>query len=68
VSTVQVVSDNGSTALGPRTGTVDSDQSGRHHVIVLQLAKNFLTSLNIIMWHIEYMSCSREGIKGRRKE
>lgn len=68
MSTVQVVSDNGSAAWGPRTGAVDSDQSGRHHVIVLQLAKNLLTCLNIIMWHIEYMSCSGEGIKGRRKE
>lgn len=68
VSTVQVVRDNGSTAWWPGTSAVDSDQSGRHHVIVLQLAKHFLTCFNIIVWHIEDMSCSGEGVKERRKE
>lgn len=68
VSTVQVVSDNGSTAWWPGTGAVDPDQRGRHHVIVLQLAKHFLACLNIIVWHIEDMSCSGQGVKERRKE
>ncbi len=41
-------------------------------MIVLQLAKHFLTCLNIIVWHIKDMSCyskgEEKGVKSQEKK
>lgn len=57
MSAVQEFSDDGSTARGPGAGAVDLNESGRHHVVVLQFPKHVLTGLHIVVWHVEYVSC-----------
>lgn len=61
VPAVQEFSDDSSTARGPGVGAVDLNESGRHHVVVLQFPKHVLTGPHIVVWHVEHMSC-REGM------
>lgn len=59
---VQEFSDDGSTAGGPGAGAVDLNESGRHHVVVLQFPKHVLAGLYIVVRHVEHVSC-REGTR-----
>ena len=60
VPTVQEFSDDSSTAGGPGVGAVDLNESGRHHVVVLQFPKHVLTGPHIVVWHVEHVSCREE--------
>lgn len=62
MAAVKEFGDDGGAAGGPRTGAVDLNEGGRHHVVVLQLPKHVCTGLHVVMWHVEHVSC-RKGIK-----
>lgn len=62
---VQEFGDDGSTAGGPGAGAVDLNESGRHHVVVLQFPKHVLTGLHVVMRHVEHVSC-RGGTRGQK--
>lgn len=57
VATVKEFGDDGSAAGGPGAGTIDLNEGGRHHVIVLQFAKHVCAGLHIVVWHVEHVSC-----------
>lgn len=57
VAAVKEFSDDGGTAGGPGTGTIDLNEGGRHHVVVLQFPKHVCTGLHIVVRHVEHMSC-----------
>lgn len=61
VTAVKELGDDGGAAGRPRTGAVDLNQRGRHHVVVLQLPKHVGTRLHVIVRHVEHVSCCGGG-------
>lgn len=59
MAAVQEVSNDGGTAGGPWLVAVNLDECGRHHVVLLQLAKVLLAGLCVVMGHVEDMACAR---------
>lgn len=57
IAAVKEFGDDGSAAGGPRTGAIDLNEGGGHHVVVLQFPKYVCTGFDIVMWHVEHMSC-----------
>lgn len=53
MTSVQELSNDGGAAHGPGPAPVDLNQSGRHHVVVLQFPKDLLTSFHIVVGHVE---------------
>lgn len=54
---VKEFGDDGGTAGRPRTGAVDLNERGRHHVVVLQFPEHVGARLHVIVRHVEHMSC-----------
>ena len=67
MSAVQEVSDDGGAAGRPGAGAVDLDESGRHHVVVLQLPKHLLTGLHVVMGHVEDVTWRGGKEAGKRE-
>lgn len=57
MTVVKEFGDDGGTAGRPRTGAVDLDERGRHHVVVLQFPKHVGARLHVIVRHVEHVSC-----------
>lgn len=57
MTVVKEFGDDGGTAGRPRTGAVDLNERGRHHVVVLQLPKHVGARLHVIVRHVEHMTC-----------
>lgn len=56
MTSVQELCNDGCTAYRPGPAPVDLNQSGRHHVVVLQFPKYLLTCFHIVMRHVEDMA------------
>lgn len=56
MASVQEVCNDGCAAHRPGVGTVDLDQRGGHHVVVLELPKHLLAGIHIVMGHVENMA------------
>lgn len=67
MTAVKELSDDGGAAGRPRTGAVDLNQRGRHHVVVLQFPKHVGARLHVIVRHVEHVSCCGAGGEKCRK-
>lgn len=57
MSAVEEFGDDGSAAGRPGTGAIDLNEGGRHHVVVLQFPKHICTCFDVVVRHVEHMSC-----------
>ena len=58
VPAVQEVGEDGGAAGRPGAGAVDLDESGRHHVVVLQPSEGLLARLHVVVEHVEHVTCT----------
>lgn len=68
VTAVKELGDDGGAAGRPRTGAVDLNQRGRHHVVVLQFPKHVGARLHVIVRHVEHVACCVGGGKCRKAD
>lgn len=57
MTTVQELGDDGCAAGRPGAGSIDLNESRRHHVVVLQFPEHVLTGFHVVVRHVEHMSC-----------
>lgn len=69
MTSVQELGNDGRTAHRPGSASVDLNQRGRHHVVVLKFPKYLLTRFHVVMGHVEDVAWGeRVGWEQRRRE